>query len=206
MKLGTQLKKLHKKIKAEKKYKTKLPEDVLGGDIHIDSKKMKSEEDKIEKTIEKLDLLKRLLKMINEGATGFDLAYEVERNQEVKSLLYNGILFYNAFLEIGNKKFIEAPDKIKVNYKSFKTIEETEKYIFMIWLKETINSIEKEVQSNEDYAKYIEAIEAQEIKETIERLRKKLTHCKNCGARIQSEVQEFCEKCGINLLESILEK
>ncbi|MFX1442960.1 MAG: hypothetical protein ACFFHV_06050 [Promethearchaeota archaeon] len=48
--------------------------------------------------------------MIEIGAMGCDLAYEVEKNQYVKKLIYDGILFYNVFLEIGNQKFIDAPD------------------------------------------------------------------------------------------------
>lgn len=44
-----------------------------------------------------LHFLEFLLRTINKGATGFDLAYEVEKNYEVKNLIYNGILFYNIF-------------------------------------------------------------------------------------------------------------
>ena len=98
----------------------------------------------------KLDFLKHLLQIINNGATGFELAYIVEKYQEVKNLIYDGILFYNTFIEIGNKKFKDAPDQIKKDYQSFKTIEDTEKYIFILWLKDTITSLEKKIQPKED--------------------------------------------------------
>ena len=72
--------------------------------------------------------------------------------QEFKRLLYDGILFYNTFIEIGNNKFIEEPDHVKTNYKAFLTIEDTEKFIFMVWLKNTIHSLESDFEVKEDYA------------------------------------------------------
>jgi len=151
----------------------------------------------------KLDFLKHLFEIINDGATGFEIAYIVEKNQEVKNIIYDGILFYNTFIEIGNNKFFEVPDKIKVDYQSFKTIEDTEKFIFMIWLKDTITSLEKKIQPKEDYAKFIEAKKAQEIRKAMEKLRERLTHCKNCGAQIRSKKQLLCEGCGEILMEGI---
>ena len=201
MKLGTQIDKLQKKIEKERELKQKSMNDRTGGYLFMDSKRKKPNEDVMKK---RLNLLKRLLDMIDKGTTGFELAYEVEKNQEVKKLIYDGILFYNTFLEIGNKKFIEAPDKTTIEYKSFKTIEDTEKYIFMVWLKDTINSLEKEIQPMEDYAKFIEEKRIQEAKEAMEKLRQGLTHCKNCGARIKSKDQEFCEECGMDIMKSIL--
>ncbi|MFX0167366.1 MAG: hypothetical protein ACFE9V_18735 [Candidatus Hodarchaeota archaeon] len=201
MKLGTQIRKLQKKIEKEKEFKENSLNDRSGGYLFIDSKKGKINEKTMKK---RLDFLKHLLNMINEGATGFELAYEVEKNQEVKKLIYDGILFYNTFLEIGNKKFIEFPDKVTIEYKSFKTIEDTEKYIFMVWLKDVIASLEKTIRPMEDYSKFIEVKKLQEAKEEMEKLRLNLTHCKNCGARILSEKQEFCEECGIDIMESIL--
>ncbi|GAI10783.1 unnamed protein product, partial [marine sediment metagenome] len=117
-----------------------------------------------------------------------------------------GILFYNTFIEIGNKKFLDAPDKVKVDYRSFKTIEDTEKFIFMVWLKDTITSLEKKNLPKGEYAKFIEAKKTQEIREAMKKLRESLTHCKNCGARIQSKEQLLCEECGENLIESISQK
>lgn len=202
MKLGIQIDKLQKKIEKEREVKQNSANDRAGGYLFMESTKEKPKENDMKK---RFDLLKRLLNMINEGATGFELAYEVEKNQEVKKIIYDGILFYNTFLDIGNKKFIEVPDKATTEYKSFKTIEDTEKYIFMVWLKDTITSLEKKIQPIEDYAKFIEVKKLQEAKEAMEKLRLNLTHCKNCGARIPSKDQELCEECGMDIMESILQ-
>jgi len=203
MKFGTQLKKLHKRIKVERKFKTKFTNLIQNNEVVKESKNIRFKKDEKKNQEEHLDFLKKLLEMIEDGATGFDLAFEVEKNKEVKKLIYDGILFYNTFIEIGNKKFTDVPDKKKVDYKAFRTIEDTEKYIFILWLKETIISIEKEIKPKEDYNKYIELRKAQEIKKAKEKLREALTHCKNCGERIRSKTQDFCEKCGVNLLENI---
>ena len=201
MNIGTQTKKLHKKIKQERMYKTKLPNVIDNG---INGSKTMETREKVKKSLEEqLDFLKKMLRMIEDGATGFDLAYEVEKNKEVKNLIYDGILFYNTFIEIGTTRFTDAPDKMKVDYKAFRTIEDTEKYIFIIWLKDTITSFEKENKPREDYIKYKETEKIKDIKEAHKKLRKSLIYCKNCGERIESEEQEFCEKCGINVLESL---
>jgi len=199
----TQSKKLHKKIETERKFKQESNDERSGGYLYTDSKRRKSKENTMQRIKYKLDFLKHLLNIINEGATGFELAYESEKNQEVKSLIYDGILFYNTFIEIGNKKFLEADDKVKVTYQSFKTIEDTEKFIFMVWLKDTITTLEKKIQPKEDYAKFVETKKAQEIREAMEKLRERLTHCKNCGAQIRSKKQLLCEGCGEILMEVI---
>ncbi|HDZ16908.1 hypothetical protein LCGC14_0979230 [marine sediment metagenome] len=202
MNFGTQLKKLYKKIKLEKKYKTKISNLIETGTLG-GSKPTKTKE-KVEKNLaEQLDFFKKMLRMIENVATGFDLAYEVEKNKVAKNLIYDGILFYNTFIEIGNTRFIDAPDKKKVDYKAFRTIEDTEKYVFMIWLKEIINSIEKEIKPREDFNKYKEIHKRIEIKEAQKKIRKNLIYCKNCGERIRSEEQEFCEKCGMKFLENL---
>ncbi len=200
MKLGTQVKKLHKRIKAERSFKPKITNNILDKEI---AKKIKLKKDKNENQEEHLDFLRRILKMIEEGATGFDLAYEVEKNKEIKKLIYDGILFHTTFIEIGNKKFTDVPDKKKVDYKTFRTIEDTEKYIFLVWLKDKIVSLEKDIKPKEDYMNYIEARRIQAVKNEKIKQREKLTHCKNCGERIKSKIQDFCEKCGVNLLENL---
>jgi len=202
MKIGTQTKKLHRRIKNEKKYKEGSYNNLEVEDVPIE---MNSKDSNKMDLLEHLDFLKKIQKMIEDGASGFDLAYEVEKNHEIKNLLYDGILFYNVFLEIGQNKFINMPDKRKIDYKSFRTIEDTEKYIFMEWLKDTINTLEKDIRPKEDYTKYLEKLKEKELKESREKLRESLKFCKNCGERIRSKDQEFCEKCGINLMESILE-
>ncbi|MFW9998744.1 MAG: hypothetical protein ACFE9Q_05860 [Candidatus Hodarchaeota archaeon] len=197
-----QLERIQKRISIERLYKTNFKKTLLEEEILQFSKHKEDTKREKKDLIENLDFLKRLLKLINSGATGFDLAYEVEKNKEMKYLIYDGILFYNTFLEIGSKRFIDAPDKKKEDFKSFKTIEDTEKYIFMIWLKDTIESIEKEIKPKENYAKYVEKREQEELLKKRKKILKKLTHCKNCGERIQSLDQEYCEKCGVKLLEN----
>ena len=95
MKLGTQLKKLHNRIKVERMYKTNLTNTTQIEDIIKINKIMKFQKSDIKSLEEHLVFLKWLLRMIRNGATGFDLAHEVEKNKEVKKLIYDGILFYN---------------------------------------------------------------------------------------------------------------
>lgn len=128
---------------------------------------------------------------------------KLKKNRVVKHLIYDGVLFYNTFLEAGNKKFIEVPDKIKKDYKSFKTVENTEKYIFMVWLNDTISSLQEKIYQKEDYARYIEVKRGGEKKEAEEKLKEQLVHCKNCGAKIRDKSQEYCEECGKSLIEQI---
>ena len=202
VKIGSQVKKLHKRIHSESKFKLNSPNKFIENEIPIISKNMIFK-DENKNIAQHLNFLKKILDLIEKGATGFDLAYKVEKNQEIKNLIYDGILFYNTFIEIGNKKFKDVPDKKKVDYKAFRTIEDTEKYIFMVWLKDTILSIEKEIKPKEDFIKYTEDRKAFEIKKKREQLREALTHCKNCRERIKSKTQEFCERCGKNLMEQI---
>ncbi|MFX0037351.1 MAG: hypothetical protein ACFE9I_17150 [Candidatus Hermodarchaeota archaeon] len=204
MNLEEKFKKLDEKLRIGEEFQSRPKVNIIHGKrmtpIEDD---MKLKEELKEKKIQKLSFLTWLLKMIHEGATGFDLAYEVEKNQEIKHLIYDGILFYNAFLEIGTKKFIEMPDKKIENFKSFRTIEDTEKYIFLVWLNDTITSLKKELFPKEDYEEYVKSRRAKEIKEAKDQLRERLTHCKNCGTRIQSKEQIFCEECGKKLMEEI---
>ncbi|MFX1377928.1 MAG: hypothetical protein ACFFA4_02445 [Promethearchaeota archaeon] len=201
MKIGTQLEKLQKKMEKEKNYRKNSDNYRSSGYLFIDPKNKKP---KVHDMKKKLEFLKQLLIMINKGATGFDLAYEVEKNQEVKHLIYDGVLFYNTFLDIGNKKFIDIPDKITKNYQSFKTVEDTEKYIFMLWLNDTISNLQKGIHPKDDYEKFIESKMIEEKKEAERKLREQLSHCKKCGAKIRDKQQEFCEECGENLMEQIL--
>lgn len=164
---------------------------------------MNSEEIFKEGNRKKLKFLKLILEMINNGATGFDLAYKVENHQDFKRLLYDGILFYNTFIEIGYKKFIDEPDTVKNSYTSFMTIEDTEKYIFMVWLKEKIHSLENEFQVKEDYAKFFQAKKEEERRKAELRFRETLTQCRRCGSRVRSKHQIYCEECGVSLLEQI---
>ncbi len=196
-----QRERLEKRFRIERLYKTNFKKTLLDEEILPFPKPIDNKNTEKKDLIEHFDFLKKLLKLINRGATGFDLAYEVEKNKEMKYLIYDGILFYNTFLEIGSKRFIDAPDKKTADFKSFKTIEDTEKYIFMVWLRDTIGFIENEIKPKEDYAKYVEEKKAQELLKTKKKILKKLGHCKNCGERIRSLEQEYCEKCGVKLLK-----
>ena len=155
MKIGTELKKLHLRIKKEKEYKEKSDYDSFVEEKLIINNEMKSKRNNKKDLSQRLQFLRKILRIIEDGGTGFDLAYEVEKNKEINNFLHDGILFYNVFIEIGNKKFIDLPDKRKLDYKSFKTIEDTEKYIFMVWLKDTIASLERVVKPKGDYFKYV---------------------------------------------------
>ncbi len=200
MKLGTDLKKLRRRIKKEKEYKEKSDNNIFFKEKLIINNEMKSKGNNKKDLSQRLQFLRKILRIIEDGGTGFDLAYEVEKNKEINNFLHDGILFYNVFIEIGNKRFIDLPDKRKLDYKSFKTIEDTEKYIFMVWLKDTIASLERVVKPKEGYSKYIKLRKEKEAKD---KLREKLSYCQNCGVKILSKDQEYCEKCGVNLFDSI---
>ncbi len=134
-----------------------------------------------------IEFLIELLDMIEEGATGFELAYEVEKKQLMRDLLYDGILFYNNFIEIGDMRFIDAPDKRVADFKAFKTVEETEKYIFIQWIREQINkkNLKNEIDPVKRYEKFQKSKKRANIK-----------ICTTCGAMFANDSQKFCEKCG----------
>jgi len=200
MRFSTDLNKLSEKIEKEKRYRKEQIDPAFEEEkLIIPEKKEKVEVNRIESDLE-LKFLKKLLKMIQDGATGFDIAFEIEKRQVIKKLIYDGKLFYNSFLEIGDKKFIDMPDTIKTSYKTFKTVEETEKNIFLMWLKDEITSREEKGNIKEEYAKYKELRKAKDILEARRKLREQLTHCKFCGERIPTKEQEYCEKCGSKLL------
>jgi ribosomal protein S27AE len=190
MRISTQTKKLKERIKTERKYKENhliLPIEDIKPELLVKKSDHKTQKQKF---MEDLELFKTLLNLIENGATGFDLAYEVEKNQYVKKLIYDGILFYNTFLEIGNDKFIEAPDIKKKDYSHFKTVEQTEKQLFMMWLNEEIDKRETILKESEKYEEYIK---------NREKLIQKYLFCENCGAKIKDRYQHYCEKCGFKL-------
>ncbi len=192
MRISSQLNKLKEKVNSERKYKQNhliLPTEA----IEFESlKKKENEKNQKHKFLDDLDMFKNLLKMIDNGATGFELAYEVEKNQYVKKLIYNGILFYNTFLEIGNQKFIEAPNVMKKLFNNFKTVEDTEKHLFMIWLRDEINSRTTKILNRKE--------EYKEIILEREKLKERFIFCQNCGAKNREKYQMYCEKCGFKLI------
>lgn len=182
MRFSTEVKKLEAKIKNLKQRfvdSSDLPSEKL---ILKEPKIYQSEKHRLDDLIKDLTLLKKIYQMIEQDATGYDLAYEVDKNHYVNKLINDGVLFYRSFIEIGNKKFKDAPDKKKVKHQSFLTVEDTEKYLFMIWLKETITKLKEAINDS---------------KNIIEKKRKKI--CVKCGADIKDYTQNFCEQCGIKI-------
>ena len=192
--ISTQIKKLQNKIEKESQSENIgniLPSEELN--FKKDKQQENSEETSTHNIINiliDLRFLKKLLKMIEEGATGFDLAYEVEKNHAIKKLIYDGILFYNNFIEIGHKKFKEYPDIRETNYNSFKTVEKTEKYIFLIWIKEMINNKEELLESQNLDVKNLE-IQFEQL--NISQI------CPKCSAIIKDSDQILCENCGTKI-------
>ncbi|MHA1803022.1 MAG: hypothetical protein ACTSU4_00645 [Promethearchaeota archaeon] len=181
--------KLKDKIEKEKKYKDKeflFPDEKLELTKH---KKIEAKQ-KIKTLSDDRKFLKTLLRMIESGATGFELAYFVEKNQKIKHLIYDGKFFYNTFLNTGNKRFINLPDKTIKSYDNFKTVEETEKYLFMLWLKEKLAEMEETIDVEKEYMKY----EEKKYEDSS-----KLMYCPECGARVREKNQLYCEFCGARL-------
>lgn len=147
-----------------------------------------------------LKILKNILNLITSGASGFDLAYEMDNNNFLTTNFnFDGINFYKMFLKIGNKSLIDIPDKKESNYTSFKTIEYTQKGRFMMWLKENINHIEEILKPTEDYDKYLkERRRIFEIKTDYGS--KQFIYCTYCGAQYEKGDLKYCEKCGYILL------
>jgi hypothetical protein len=168
---------LSKKINDFRKFKNSfatLPEEeltVVPKNKKVDKRKI------IEEKIMELILFKKLFDMVDKGATGFELAHFTRKDSLKKKLLDKGILFHNTFLNVGFKKFSECPNMKEQDYKTFKTIEKTEKYFFVIWLKHKIESLEYEISLG------------------IENL-KDLKKCRYCEVRYKYAHQIICEKCG----------
>ncbi|MHA1688702.1 MAG: hypothetical protein ACTSUN_05110, partial [Promethearchaeota archaeon] len=145
---------------------------------------------KIKTVSDDREFLENLLRMIESGATGFELAYFVEKNQKIKHLIYDGKLFYNTFLNTGNKRFIDLPDKEIKSYDNFKTVEETEKYQFMRWLKKTLAEMKEAIDVEKEYMKFKEEKHEDSLK---------LKYCPECAAPIRDKNQRYCEFCGARL-------
>ncbi len=191
MRLSTQYKKLHEKMKKERNKDDNtfiFPSEEIK--LNIKREHEKKTEHNIIDILRDLHFFKKLLKIIEEGGTGFDLAYEIEKNHAIKKLIYKGILFYNNFIEIGDQKFIDIPNTIKTDYKHFKTIEKTEKYIFLIWLQEVIKNIEELLKSQN--------IDINNLEDLFKKLNIKLT-CQKCNSIVKDFDQTICENCGAQI-------
>ncbi|MBN1214263.1 MAG: zinc ribbon domain-containing protein [Candidatus Lokiarchaeota archaeon] len=188
--LSTQYNKLSEKIKigSVKERDYLLPEEQL---IIIKKQYNKDDFIKILNNYKNdLKFFKHLLEMIKNGATGFDLAYEVEKNHAIKKLIYDGMLFYNNFVSIGNEKFIEIPNVKEVRYKSFKTVEKTEKYIFLLWIEEMIKKLEEILFSYKDITDY----NKNQLYQSFN-----MERCEKCGHLLKDDDQILCENCGAKI-------
>ena len=140
-----------------------------------------------------LEALEELFLKIEQGATGLELAYEAEKNNDLPQLYYNGIFFIETFKKIGGQVFIESPDvQVKI-FDSFKTKEESEKSIFMKWINREISERKETLYPRSDYLKFKEMMERQEKVS-------KMGTCPYCGAFIKDKSQKYCESCGMQFL------
>ncbi|TXT60656.1 MAG: hypothetical protein BAJALOKI2v1_90070 [Promethearchaeota archaeon] len=189
MRLSSQLKKLQEKL--EQQRKVDFSQNILPNEEILISDRKPDKKSRFERIIYELYYLKKLYYMIKEGATGYELAYVVESHNLIKKLIdKNGILFYNTFLEIGEEKFIDYPNQKVVSYQNFKTVENTEKYFFIIWLREEIKSLQ---------AKYLYYKRFLQSENGKEQTKSAVSICDNCGHVISSKDQTICEQCGVEL-------
>jgi hypothetical protein len=137
-----------------------------------------------------IKFLKKISKMIEKGATGFELAYETEINSLQGRLMNDGIFFYKTFINIGKQKFIDVPDRKKTSYQPFKLVEPTEKHLFIKWLEKKIAEKEKKKNLMDEYAKYVDSREYKY---------KEILICEKCGAQTTDRNQKICEECGAKL-------
>ena len=181
------LDRLSDKIERGKKDK-ELPFYLSGEQININHKhKNLTSEAKIFNLIKELEFLKKLLGMIEKGVTGFDLAHSVQKYNKIKMFIHEGINFYNTFNEIGELIFLEAPDKKEKDYSFFKTVEDTEKFIFMVWINDAIDKVGEYLKNN---------VENPTLKKLREKIIKQTKYCSKCDAEIMDDYQKICEKCG----------
>ena len=145
--------------------------------------------------LENLIFLRNLLERIQNGATGFELAHYVEENQAMKALIYDGVLFYNNFVEIGEKRFIDMDDKRETTFQGFKTLEDTEKVILINWISEEIQKYERILSDPTAFEEYTEK------KERANKLKKRTSFiiCKVCGTSLRGDNLKICTTCGSKL-------
>ena len=196
MKLSTQSKDLKKKIRKEHKFK-EYKQDLLN-DPFDSTKNLKITYETSKKIyiVNELRLLEKLIIMINEGATGFDLAYEIERTDNIRSLVFEGINLISTCKRYGNKVFKDEPDEVKNKYESFITLEESAKSKIIKWINKAINKRKSIVRENKEIFDYLkEALKKEKI-EAIDILNKLIIRCEKCGAKIINKQLKYCENCG----------
>ena len=185
MKRGAELKQLRKKLRSEREYKNTLLSLTLDSEKIKKKKKILNKSEKLIMTVNKVLILKKLLIMIEDGATGFDLAMFIDKYDYKNEILHDGILFYNYFKEIGTKVLKDVSDRKESKHRSFNVLEDSEKAVFIKWANDFIKSTEEEIDVEGEYKKYIEKKKLESISE-----------CKNCGAKFTSNSQRVYEHCG----------
>ncbi|MBN1214264.1 MAG: hypothetical protein JXA99_02360 [Candidatus Lokiarchaeota archaeon] len=125
--------------------------------------------------------------MIEQDATGYDIAYEIEDNGFKNDLISDGIVFYNIFLNIGDKSVKNIPNEEKQNYKTFKTMGDSHKKQFMNWANNIIEKFENPIKIKKEYEMY---------KESRKKWKSQDIYCEKCGARVKNKNQKVCEECG----------
>ncbi|MCK4481021.1 MAG: hypothetical protein KAV01_10875, partial [Candidatus Lokiarchaeota archaeon] len=70
MKIGTELKKLHRRIKKEKEYKEKSDYDIFIEEKLIINNEMKSKGNNKKDLSQRLQFLRKILRIIEDGGTG----------------------------------------------------------------------------------------------------------------------------------------
>lgn len=145
--------------------------------------------------LEDLIFLRNLKERIMDGATGFELAQYVEENQKMKDLICDGVLFYSNFIEIGDRKYIDLPDKREVSFQTFKTLEDTEKVILMNWISEEIVKYERILSNPEIFEEHTEEQE----NTTVLKRRTSFIICSVCGASLRGDDLKKCTTCGSRL-------
>ncbi len=76
MSFSKRVEKLQEKIEKEREHRKQSYKDGSGAYLFLDAKKKNPKEINLK---QKLEFFKRLLELINKGATGFELAYEVKK-------------------------------------------------------------------------------------------------------------------------------
>jgi len=104
-----------------------------------------------------------------------------------RELIYDGIVFYDTFLEIGDNIVNDTPDEEKKDYGHFKIVEDSHKQVFLKWATELIENYKKQKLKEEIYKRY---------KKSRDKWYTEDLYCEKCGIRIKDKHQKVCEECG----------
>lgn len=140
------------------------------------SEKITKLDEKIKIQKAKLNFLEKITRMIKKNATGFDIAYEIEKDKKIlrKLKLYSASKI-KRFKRIGMSKFSDAKVADRINYR-----------VIMDYLRQKNNEIKKEIEYLE-YKKTKPELKgayellrlSMELGKSIEHLDKKFREWKN---------------------------